>query len=252
MIDTVRHILYYDYHFNETAGKPQTIRLVQMQLEIGDKYSRFQSNSNAYTDSLLVVYQHLPMQQAVNKILPMIIGLDSHSYARYQVLKNYPNSNIISVFCRLDGNNYHSEEDLNLKWQINTESDTTIINLRCLMATTSYGGRDYVAWFAPDVPISEGPYKFCGLPGVIVQIADIENEHKFVLLGIRKGINQPMYLSRLTRQKVTPKDLVRAFYDDNNNSAERIAGTITESSDPNIVSRILQRTKEINNYIERY
>ena len=252
VIDTVRAIVYYDYHFNETAGKPQTKRLLQMQLEIGDKYSRFQSSSNAYKDSLLAVYQHLPVQEAVTKILPMVLGMESHSYASYRVLKNYPNSNKISVFSRLDGNNYHSEEDLKLRWQINTERDTTIINLRCLMATTSYGGRDYVAWFAPDVPISDGPYKFCGLPGVIVQIADTENEHKFVLQGVRNGLNLPMYKAQERTQKVTPKELVRAFYDENANRAKRLAATITESSDPNIMARISQRTKGINNYIERY
>lgn len=252
LIDTVRQILYYDYHFNETAGECESMRLQQMQLEIGDKCSRFCSSNVAYRDSLLVLYQHLPANQAFGKIWPMVMGISTHRYARYQLFKNYPNRSDIIVLELFSKTNYQSEEKIDFNWQIHTERDTTIIELRCLMATTTYGGRDYVAWFAPDVPISDGPYKFCGLPGLIVRIADTENEHIFELQGARYGVNQPMYVSKLTRQRVTPRDYVRAFYDDNAGMAKRFEEIVVETSDPNFITRVERESKLINNYIERY
>ena len=252
LIDTVRQIMYYDYHFNVTAGECESIRLQQMQLEIGDKCSRFCSSNVAYRDSLLILYQHLPTNEAFGKILPMVMGITTHKYASYHLLKNYPNDREISVFNCFSKINYQSEEKIDFNWQIHPERDTIIIDLRCLMATTSYGGRDYVAWFAPDVPISDGPYKFCGLPGIIVRIADTENEHIFELQGAHYDVNQPMYKDKLTRQRVTPKDFVRAFYDDNASIAKRFGEFVVETSDPNAVARIEQQSKQVNNYIERY
>ncbi|MBQ9469538.1 MAG: GLPGLI family protein [Bacteroidales bacterium] len=251
LIDTVRQILYYDYNFNETAGECESIRRQQMQLEIGDKYSLFLSIRNAYTDSLLVSYQHLPPKEAFGKIWPMIMGMDSHIYARHTVLKKYPNRNKISVFAHFS-TPYQSVEDVNFNWQIHANRDTTIIELRCLMATTTYGGRDYVAWFASDIPISDGPYKFCGLPGIIVRIADTENEHVFELQGAKYDINKPMYIVQGARQKITTKEFVRAFYDNNASIAKRFEESVIETSDPNAVARIERQTKRRNNYIERY
>jgi hypothetical protein len=43
-----------------------------------------------------------------------------------------------------------------------------------------------VAWFAPELPYSDGPYKFNGLPGLIVKIADTRNQYVFELLSIGK------------------------------------------------------------------
>ncbi len=56
----------------------------------------------------------------------------------------------------------------------------------CQKATTRYEGRDYVAWFAPKIPISDGPYKFSGLPGLIVEIADTKEYYRFELTGLSK------------------------------------------------------------------
>lgn len=49
-------------------------------------------------------------------------------------------------------------------------------------AITEFGGRQWIAWFNPEIPINEGPYKFRGLPGLIFEISDSENQFLFKLV----------------------------------------------------------------------
>ena len=62
-------------------------------------------------------------------------------------------------------------------WAIVAETKT-LGSYRVQKATTSFRGRRYEAWFAPDLPIALGPWKFGGLPGLILEVYDTDK--KFV------------------------------------------------------------------------
>ena len=49
-------------------------------------------------------------------------------------------------------------------------------------ATTNFSGRNWVAWFTKEIAISEGPYKFRGLPGLIFEIYDTKDNFSFSLI----------------------------------------------------------------------
>lgn len=70
----------------------------------------------------------------------------------------------------------------NFKWNITTETQQ-LLKYNCTKATTEFRGRTYEAWFTEDVPVANGPWKFGGLPGLIVNIKDVENQYTFELLG---------------------------------------------------------------------
>lgn len=53
-------------------------------------------------------------------------------------------------------------------------------------ATAHFGGRNWIAWFSKEVTISEGPFKFRGLPGLIFEIGDDKNNFIFKLIKSRK------------------------------------------------------------------
>ncbi|WP_294303631.1 GLPGLI family protein [uncultured Chryseobacterium sp.] len=64
----------------------------------------------------------------------------------------------------------------------NIEKETKISSsLKLQKATTRYGGRNWTAWFSRDFPFQEGPYKFYGLPGMIVEIYDDKENYHFTL-----------------------------------------------------------------------
>lgn len=52
-------------------------------------------------------------------------------------------------------------------------------------ATTDFGGRLWTAWFDPEMPLPEGPYKFKGLPGLIYEIYDSEELFHYTLVKIQ-------------------------------------------------------------------
>ena len=70
-----------------------------------------------------------------------------------------------------------------IQWEI-TDSAKTVLGYECVMATANYHGRDWTVWFAPDIPLQEGPWKICGLPGLILEASESTGQHSFVATGL--------------------------------------------------------------------
>jgi GLPGLI family protein len=94
------------------------------------------------------------------------------------------NSNQIKFITQLGFTKYFVDENIDLKWKLYPEY-ITVLNYKAHKATTEFGGRKWTAWFAKDIPFQDGPYKFKGLPGLIVKIEDESKSHKFELKGIK-------------------------------------------------------------------
>lgn len=65
-----------------------------------------------------------------------------------------------------------------------TDSVSTISGYDCILATCSFHGRDWNVWFSTDLPWYDGPWKFSGLPGLVVSASDAEGLYKFTLKEI--------------------------------------------------------------------
>jgi len=72
-----------------------------------------------------------------------------------------------------------------IDWKISGDT-ATFGGLHCQKATTHFKGRDYTAWFCPDMPLHVGPWKLNGLPGVIVQAYDTKKDVQFMFDGVEK------------------------------------------------------------------
>lgn len=66
-------------------------------------------------------------------------------------------------------------------WKLIDESKT-INTINCKRAEINYKGRNWIAWYSTDIPIPYGPYKFNGLPGLIIKIADDKGDYDFELV----------------------------------------------------------------------
>lgn len=82
-----------------------------------------------------------------------------------------------------------------INWKI-TKDTASFSGLHCQKATTSFKGRKWTAWFAPELPFASGPWKLNGLPGLIIAANDDKNEVKFSLTGI-DNLNNPELLTTL-------------------------------------------------------
>lgn len=102
-----------------------------------------------------------------------------------QIYKRKSDNTIIS--CLVYGDYLTTSQNIREfeKWEITTET-SEVLGYKCTKALTRYGGRTYTAWFCPDIPISDGPWKFYGLPGLIMKVEDAEHIFSFEAIGIEK------------------------------------------------------------------
>lgn len=100
-----------------------------------------------------------------------------------KVFKQYPND--ISLITSINNDKYIVSDSRKMNWNILPEKKT-INKFKTQKATLNFGGRTWTAWFTTEIPISDGPYKFHNLPGLIVKIEDNSHSHIFELVAIQK------------------------------------------------------------------
>jgi GLPGLI family protein len=101
------------------------------------------------------------------------------------IQKNIPAKEVIYYSDEFSENEFKYSEKPDFKWKISTESKE-ILGYKVYLANTTYAGRDYVAYFTPQILVQDGPYKFFGLPGLILEIFDKKYDHHFLATGISK------------------------------------------------------------------
>lgn len=89
---------------------------------------------------------------------------------------------------------YLSEKQVSQEWIIDVDT-CRILDYVCFKATTKFRGREYVAYFTPDIPINEGPWKLYGLPGLILQAKTTDGLFSFHAIGIEKIKVKPIKVS---------------------------------------------------------
>jgi GLPGLI family protein len=72
-----------------------------------------------------------------------------------------------------------------ISWKISADT-ASFGTLHCQKATGHFKGRDYTAWFCPDLPFHTGPWKLGGLPGLIVEAYDTNKEVEFKFDGMEQ------------------------------------------------------------------
>ena len=79
---------------------------------------------------------------------------------------------------------YYDEPFDEMKWEIIVDSTKYVLDYECIMAETDYHGKHWTAWFAPEIPVQDGPWKFEGLPGLILMVSDSTGDHSIVATGM--------------------------------------------------------------------
>lgn len=97
--------------------------------------------------------------------------------------KKNSNKNINYTF--IDDQLYsYPTEDL-IQWKL-SDKTKKYLHFDLQQATANFGGRKWTAWFTKEIPLSEGPYKFTGLPGLIVLLEDDRDQYSFALVKSKK------------------------------------------------------------------
>lgn len=121
-------------------------------------------------------------------------GERKYSYFNYKIVRE---GDKLITYDNILPNRYESgsegysylEEVSDLDWKL-SEDTLSINGAVCQKATVTYGNRQWIAYFDPSIPIFEGPYKFKGLPGLIIQVSDSQDHWSFSLTNIEEGDQQ--------------------------------------------------------------
>ncbi len=121
------------------------------------------------------------------------------------VLKNYPMDKISVTDNIVPGEYIYEEKKVNRNW-ILSEDTMTVCGYICNKAVTTFGGREWTAWFTTEISISDGPWKLYGLPGLILKATDKTETHSFEAVTIRKS-ECPIYISKSSMRQKVKKDV---------------------------------------------
>lgn len=85
-------------------------------------------------------------------------------------------------------------------WEI-TNNEKNILDFVCKEAKTTFRGREYIAYYTEDIALSNGPWKFGGLPGLILEIKSTDGYLSYNAYNISKVGNQEITLPKIKDTK---------------------------------------------------
>lgn len=103
----------------------------------------------------------------------------------YYVVKSLSDS-VLRYYDNAGVDKYFYDETIGgWSWAI-SDSTKNILGYECIKATSDYHGRKWEAWFSPEIPVSNGPWKLGGLPGLILEASTEGGQYSFVATGIQQ------------------------------------------------------------------
>ena len=182
----------YTYVVDTLSGKTAKDWLV---LQIGKNMSKCYSYYSMQVDSIFASPDRdVILRQQINAA----IGSKTewpHKRMKAYVYKNYPQRKM-TVTDGLLMQDYIYEDTLYAQNWVIQDSSKLILGHECQKAVCQYRGHCWTAWFAMDIPITDGPWKLCGLPGLILEATTEDNSHAFKLLGMEKVSKEPIVFSK--------------------------------------------------------
>ena len=216
-----------------------------------DGISRFYSYSQYYRDSLITSL----VQSGSNDFSS--VG-DVKGGTDVQIFKNWPRAGRMTMIDNMMDWFEVVDAVPDFGWVV-TDEWKELLGYRVRRAECSFRGRDYVAWFAPELPLSEGPWKFCGLPGLVMHVYDTDCQYVYLLTGIRQVAGLPVmmpdeqyvrtdlrkYYRTLRRYIEDPIGFVTAGMDVTSIRLTTSEGKEVDPNDPKLVNALRYEFQEI-------
>lgn len=164
---------------------------------------------------------------------------------QYSIYKNYPDGEMTITDQLFLGDLYEYKEKLYpFEWEI-LDDMAYIEGYLCQKAICNFGGRTWKAWFTNELPFNDGPYKFGGLPGLIMNMSDTQDHYRFEFLSIET-------LPEQTVIGWEEKDFIKTTKQDFFNATHALSNTLEfdDRLDDDMAKRVHTALKSRNNPIE--
>jgi GLPGLI family protein len=179
VLDTSEIVVVYSMEYVQDTNDPDFTGNVDMFLFLGQSKSYFLSKEFYSFDTIMRRIANFDQFQQF--VLDPDRPFPKFSYMVY---KNYPEGKLTFID-HIPSDTYSFTEELFLfNWQLMTDT-ATIKGYKVQKATCDFGGRIWIAWFSPEIPYNDGPYKFNGLPGLILKVHDTRHHYNFELISLK-------------------------------------------------------------------
>ncbi len=195
----------YRLEYQEDSTDTNSVKSEIGVLYLGKVHSRYSSLGKAVKDSL----EHLPT--------PEMMRMDEYNAMtdfKYSIYKDYQDNQLVLAEKVFQYQLKYKQDLKQIDWEILLETKE-ILGFQVQKAKGSFAGRSYIAWFASELPFLDGPYKFNGLPGLILEISDLQNQYHFTLTGfqeLQKPVDQLLNLKNYKMVSQQELDQVRDDY----------------------------------------
>ncbi|WP_144283215.1 GLPGLI family protein [Chryseobacterium echinoideorum] len=235
MVFTVIHV------FSQKITIEPTIKVTyDSKLQLGEKYSHYQKfiligNSKDYYFAAGQNYLNDTKQYIPS-------GIDTQAISDYFEERLIRKDGVTNIYVTAVEAKLRYQEKIDLKWML--YSETKMINgIKCQMAATNKYGRRWIAYFSRDYPQSLGPYKFTGLPGLILELYDTRDDYHFTASKIEK--HTKTFAFNLGEYKNFPKEkYLKAKY---NMDFTMAAFDGIEGEDKRNLEKALEKLKKMYN-----
>lgn len=136
-----------------------------------------QSDEN--TNSINVTEKEIDTYESVDLVNSRVISIDNIKNKNFKIIEQLPV----------------------MEWKLSKDNDVKKIDtFICSKAFLNFRGRNYIAWYTPYIAVPFGPWKFYGLPGLILEIHDTNNNYHWTVSKISYPSTDNSDLSILDKQ----------------------------------------------------
>ena len=179
-----------------------------LMLEIGQKVSKCYSYTVYLRDSTLFAdFTSGASQETINEHARAF----GNGNITYQIYKNYPTGKVTTTDRIVTTNILCEEKNDRPQWQLLPDT-ATVLSYPCRKGVCTFKGRSYTAWYTLDIPVSEGPWKLYGLPGLILKATDNRGHFTFTCTGLEQGKkDSPILINTKKRERLSRKELNKMY-----------------------------------------
>lgn len=201
--ETMEFVYDYSFCIDTTETVDDNFASDKMLLQIApDGVSKFSSLKNLTVDSLLMSLTSEQIGQAA-----MDGKLSTGEFMT--IFKNYPKAGKLTHTEKICVDWFRYDEDMpQFDWEL-IDSTVTVLGYECQGARCSFRGRDWMVFYAEEIPVMEGPWKFSGLPGLIMKADDADGHYRFECVGIKSKADRPVTLYKVPYNSTSRK----GYYD---------------------------------------
>ena len=245
--DTLRGNFTYLLKAKLNTITPEQVNEELFSLQIGDSSSFFASIQSMKRDSVIQSISKKASENGTNFLSTKCMFIPKTKFP-YTIIQTNEN---IEYFQWIGVTLITYKQNIINNWKLINESKK-INTINCKKAEVNFKGRNWIAWYSTEIPFNYGPYKFSGLPGLIIKITDEKGEYDFELVkstsssglkGKLITINKDRYTDAV---ETTQKKFEQALEDSNNNISAFLSSSGTTIIKGQEIIQQRQKERELN------